>query len=212
MIDRRRRHVRRKKGKPRKKGHQGEKLEPKHPGVVKRLVERIERNQGTPLPSRPEALLQEIFRDTFVCPSAEKGRWGDVQNVVIAGDGTAVRTGASPCGKRVCQCEEQGIKSCQCPRASSDPDASWGWDNYRDSWFYGPHLYEWNDADSPYDLPIYFRLVTGRRHDSVSSVVTLDECLRRYDEWKMSIAILGAAHDVYAIYQLLNTPPATPVP
>lgn len=202
-ITRRRRLLRRKR-KPRKKGKQGEKLEPKHPGVLQRLVERLQRRRGQPLPSRPETLLQQIFRDLFVLPSAQQGLLGDVRHLVIAGDGTPVRTGASPYGKRVCPCKEQGIKSCQCPRAYSDPDASWGWDSYRDCWFYGRHLYEWTAADSPYDLPVYFRLVTARRHDSVSCVVALDECQRLYPQWKVGTAILDSAHDNYPIYQLLH--------
>ena len=202
-IIRRRRLLRRKR-KPHKKARKGEKLEPKHPGVLKRLVERLERHHGQPLLSRPEALLQQVFRDAFVLPSAEKGLLGDVRNLVVAGDGTPVRTGASPYGKRACKCKEQGIKSCQCPRAYSDPDASWGWDSYRDCWFYGRHLYEWTAADSPYDLPLYFRLVTGRRHDSVSCVVSLDEFLRLYGGWRVGTAILDSAHDNYPIYWLLE--------
>lgn len=206
-----RRQKRRQRGKPRKKGRKGEKLDHKRPGVVKRLVERIERRQGKPLPSRPEGLLLEIFRDAFVLPSAAKGLLGDVRNLVLAGDSTPVRTGASPYGKRICTCKEQGIKSCQCPRAYSDPDASWGWDSYRDCWFYGRHLYEWTAADSPYDLPVSFRLVTGRRHDSVSCVVTLDECQRLYPLWKVGTAILDSAHDNYPTYQLLHNRDITAV-
>jgi hypothetical protein len=206
-----RRQQRRKRGKPRKKGPKGEKLDHKRPGVVNRLVERIERHQGKPIPLRPESLLQETFRDVFVRPSAAKGLLGDVHNLVLAGDGTPIKTGASPYGKRICACKEQGIKSCQCPRAYSDPDASWGWDSYRDCWFYGRHFYEWTAADSPYDLPVYFRLVTGRRHDSVSGVVTLDECQRLHAEWTAGTVLLDSAHDNYPTYQMLHNRDITAV-
>ena len=203
--------VRRKRRKPRKRARKGEKLAPNRPGIVKRLVERLERRRDQSLPVRPESLLQQIFRDAFVFPSAQKGLFGDLYRLVIAGDGTPIRTGASPHGKRVCKCKEQGIKSCQCPRAYADPDASWGWDSYRDCWFYGRHLYEWTAADSPYDLPIYLRLVTGRRHDSVSCVVALDEFLRLYSQWRVEIALLDAAHDCYPIYQMLHNRDITAV-
>lgn len=206
-----RRQRRRKHGKPRRKGRKGEKLDYKRPGVIKRLVDRLERDRCRLRPQRPDSLLQEIFRDAFVRPSAQKGLLGDVGNLVLAGDSTPIRTGASPYGKRICNCKEQGIKSCQCPRAYSDPDASMGWDSYRGCWFYGRHLYEWNAADSPYDLPVYFRLVAGRRHDSVSGVVTLDECQRLHVEWTVGAVLLDSAHDNYPTYQMLHNRDITAV-
>lgn len=67
------------------------------------------RRRNQPLPARSEALLQAIFRDAFALPYAHKRLLGDLQNLAAAGDGTPVRTGASPHGKRVWKCKEQGI-------------------------------------------------------------------------------------------------------
>ena len=154
----------------RRKGKMNEKTPLARPGIVGRLVNRILRQKGQPLPARPEDILNNIFQQVFVEASGQKGLLGDTKELVVAGDGTPVRTGASPYGKKICDCKKKGIFNCQCPRRYSDPEAAWGWDSYRECYFYGRHLYEITATSSPHDLPIYLKLVSAKRHDSVSFV------------------------------------------
>jgi hypothetical protein len=90
-----------KKRKPQKK-HDKNKMPPKHPGTVKKLVKEI--LAGRRLDRRPERLLQEIFAQVAVKPSLDLGLIP--QNVSISGDGTCIETGASPYGVKTCGCKD----------------------------------------------------------------------------------------------------------
>ncbi len=70
------------------------------PGIVDRLVKRILRQESKALPARPEDVLTAIFQQVFVQPSGQKGLLGNVEQLVITGDSTPVRTGLIPMVKR----------------------------------------------------------------------------------------------------------------
>ena len=140
--------------KPKKKLKQNEKLPPKHPGSVARLVDKAKLDK---LRTRSlEKFMQLIMKVCVVIPSAERGLLGDVKALAVAFDGTPYYSGASPYGSKVCKCKENGVYACKCDRKFSDPDARWGWDSYRKQWFYGNTLFNVSAADSDYDLPIFF--------------------------------------------------------
>lgn len=188
--------------KPKKGKRKGEKS-PHKPGIVNRLVERFLKRPPR-FKSRPHDLLQQIFKECFVLPSARAGLIGDIEHLRIAGDGTSVRTGASRYGKSTCSCRKQGIFNCSCPRRYSDPDASWGWDSYREEYYYGRGLYAFSAADSLYDLPVFLLLHKAERHDAVAFVPSFFDLLRCYPEFRFEECLLDSAHDAYAIYKLLN--------
>jgi hypothetical protein len=195
--------VRKTRRKPKKGKKKGDKSPLRKPGVVKRLVDRFLKHPPS-FNSRPHDLLQQIFKECFVVPSAKIGLLGNVDNLSIAGDGTSVRTGASRYGKLFCDCRKMKVFNCSCPRKFSDPDASWGWDSYREEYFYGRSLYAFTAADSPYDLPVYLCLHKAQRHDSVAFVYSLFDLLQLYPEFSFSECLLDSAHDAYPIYELLH--------
>jgi hypothetical protein len=166
-----------KKRKPNKKfGNQ--KLPPKHPGIVQKLVDQI--LAGRRLNRRPERLLQEIFANVCVQPSMDLGLVP--LNVSVSGDGTCIATGASPYGRITCECSDF---LCDCPRKFSDPNATWGWDSHNERYFYGYTGYfisTYNRA-LKLDLPLYLRIVDAKRHDSISAVVGLAEFRDLYPLW-----------------------------
>lgn len=188
--------------KPKKGKRKGEKA-PHKPGIVNHLVERFLKHPPR-FKTRPHDLLQQIFRECFVLPSAKLGLLGDIEHLRIAGDGTSVRTGASRYGKSTCACRKQGIFNCDCPRSYSDPDASWGWDSYREEYYYGRGLYAFSAADSPYDLPVFLLFHKAKRHDAVAFVPSFFDLLRCFPEFRFEECILDSAHDAYAIYKLLH--------
>ncbi|MDD3889345.1 MAG: hypothetical protein PHR65_05440, partial [Syntrophomonadaceae bacterium] len=57
-----------------------------------------------------------LFKELFVLHSASLGILGDVNSLCLAGDGTPVRTAAYPRNKRICNCKQNGISNCDCPR------------------------------------------------------------------------------------------------
>ena len=200
MIRLRRKALRPAKGKPKGKVRTGQKLAPKHPGVVKRLVDRA--LKGRSFPRRPERLIQAIFARCCVDQSVALGLIPHPGALVLAGDGSPLRTGTSPAGVKVCHCREQGIYRCSCPRHYPDPDATWGWDSYREVYYYGYSLYELTAADSPYELPVFISLAQACRHDAVLGVVALAQFKELFPHLGVAKAVWDAAHDAYDFYRL----------
>lgn len=158
--------VQKPKPKGRKRTKSGEKLVPKHPGIVKKLVNQV--LKGRILKKQPQRILQLILKECAVKPSSELGLLGDPDNVAVAADGAPLLTGANPYGKKLCECHSKGIFRCNCKRSFTDPNANWGWDSYHEQWFYGHTLYSITSANSPNDLPLLLNLVQASRHDSVT--------------------------------------------
>jgi len=187
--------------KPRKKLKKGEKLPPKHPGIVAKLVKVIKK--GRRFNHRPELILQKIFA-VIVEQSVKLGLIGETLS--ISGDGTCMPTGASPYGKRICGCKDKGIYKCDCKRKFSDPNAAWGWDSHNECYFYGytGYFLSTYNKDLKIDLPVYLRLVDGKRHDSISAVVALAEFRDLNPGLTIDTFISDSASDNHATYDLLD--------
>lgn len=191
-----------KKPKPRDK--QGHETHRPHPGIVAKLVNRLINQPNNPATSNPEYFLNLLLKLLCVNTSAQKGLLGNLKALSIAGDGSKLKTGASHLGVKICTCKSKGIYRCDCPRRLSDPAASWGWDNQDETYVYGRTLYEINAADSPYDLPLFIKLTSCQRSDSVTSVVALAQSINLYPEFNFSIFSGDCAHDNYSFYRLLD--------
>jgi hypothetical protein len=190
--------------KPRKKGKKNEKQEPKNPMITDKLVSRILRSSKIHYGAKPHDTLQQLFKVLFVLPSAEKGLLGDTNSFRMIGDGSPVETGSRFFGKFLCDCRKSGNWKCSCKRQFSDPDATWGWDSYREKYYYGRTLYMFTAADSPYDLPVYPRLFKASQHDSISWICGYQEFRYWYPQWKLGEAVLDSAHDALPIYTMLE--------
>lgn len=195
----------RKLKKPKRKGKKNQKLEPKNPGVVEKLVRRALRNKND-VHYAPKAhdQLQILFQSLFVMKSADDGLLGNTQSLSITGDGTPVVTGGKPYGKFLCNCRKSGNWKCDCERRFSDPDANYGWDSSRERYFYGRNLFMVHASESFYDLPIYPRLYRASKHDSLLFVSTFHELLHWYPDWTFGESILDAAFDAFPIYEMLE--------
>lgn len=188
--------------KPRKKLKAGQKLPPKRSGTVKKLVTKAIR--GKLKNFCPEIILQKFIARCVVDTSATMGILGDTNNFSVAFDGSPFYSGANHYGVKVCDCPSKGIYNCQCPRRFSDPDARWGWDSYRERWFFGSTLFNVTASDSPYDLPIYLKMVQASRHDSITSVFALLDIHKLYPSMRFKNFIADGAMDNYPIYELLE--------
>ena len=195
------------KSKPKEKLKKGEKLPPKNPNVVAKLVNQViedEKRFLKRLSRRPERFLQKIFARVSVDQSIALGLISD--SVSISGDGTCMETGASPYGKKVCKCKECGIYNCTCDRKFSDPNATWGWDSHKERYFYGytGYFISTYNKSLKIDLPLYLRLVQASRHDSVSAIFALTEFRELCPTLHIDTFISDSASDNYATYELLN--------
>lgn len=169
--------------KPKKKLKQNEKLPLIRPGSVKRLVQKV--MDGKLRNFCPERIMQKLLKHCVVDTSAKMGFLGDANVFSFYGDGSPYYSGASHYGVKTCDCRSKGIYNCSCPRRFSDPDAKWGWDSYREQWFFGSTLYGITASDSSYDLPIYLISVQASRHDSISTVFALEDVKALYPDIKL---------------------------
>ena len=190
--------------KPRKKGKRNQKMAPKDPSIVEKLVRRALRQRKVHYAPKAHDRLQRLFKSMFVERSAEKGLLGNLQSLSILADGAPVETGGRPYGKFLCDCRKQGNWKCDCLRKFSDPDADYGWDSSRGKYYYGRNFFMISAAESRYDLPIYPRLYRASKHDSVLLVGTYHELLHWYPEWKFGEGILDSAFDAFPIYEMLE--------
>ena len=187
---------------PRKKLKANQKLPPKRPGVVKRLVKRAIKGKINSF--GPQVVLQKLLARVVVDTSAQMGILGNLRNFSVAFDGSTFLSGASPYGVKKCDCRSKGIYNCTCPRLYSDPDARWGWDSYRERFFYGDTLFNVAASDSPYDLPILIGLVQANRHDSITTIYALTDIFRLFPDLRFKSFLADGAMDNYPTYELLK--------
>lgn len=191
-----------KKRKPAKKYGKNVKTPNRHPNIVARLVDKI--LCGRSFANRPEKTLQTIFARVAVDSSIELGVVP--QSVDVSGDGTCIKTGASPYGVKICDCKSRGIYNCDCSRKFSDPNATWGWDSSKEQYFYGytGYFLSTYNSELKVDIPLSLRLVDAKRNDSVTAVVALNEFKELFPNLTMKTFIHDAACDNYSTYELLD--------
>lgn len=171
-----------------------------HKGVIQRLVDRmikedIRQRANRSSHRKPDYLLERIFKECFVLPSAKLGII-DLENLSVAGDGSKIATYASAYGKKVCNCKDK----CNCPRLFSDRDAKWGWDSFHEVWVYGYGIHELVDLKS--GLPIILPKLTGANiHDGVAAINLVGEAVRQ--GYRIRHSVFDSAYDNYHFYRLL---------
>jgi len=111
--------------KPKKPSNQSEKLPPKHPNVVKNIVDRI--INGREVSLGPQRVVSLLFSEVTVKPSIKMGLIEP--NAKITSDGAPAESPSNPYSKKICDCSKKGIRRCGCKRRFSDPSAGWGWDS-----------------------------------------------------------------------------------
>lgn len=191
------------KKKKKKKLKKGEKLPPKDPGIVRKLINRF-LQRGAKKKYLPADRLFEFFQSQILNVSANLGLLGNLDSLSVAGDGTPVVTCSLLRSKPSCECYAQGIAKCDHPRLFSQPDCNSGWDSSREKYYNGYSLYMISACDSMYDLPLYPRLQPASRHDSVSFATGSIEFAQRFTLGTINRFLLDAAHDAEAIYELLE--------
>jgi hypothetical protein len=163
--------------------------------ITQQLKEELLERQAD---ERPRDLLQRLEDILFQCaviPSAKRGLLGDPQAWLLGGDGSALPSGASPSGKPTCQCRKLGIFTCQCDRFYSDPTANWGWDSYRECYYFGHTFYQHLHSSSGHDLPVHVLITQASESDFILSLKSLDRLIKTARENQLDIRIEAAAYD-----------------
>lgn len=171
------------------------------------LKEQLLAAKDQPRPRDFLARLEDLLMKAAVLPSARRGLLGNLGHLVVCGDGSALVTGASHTGKASCQCRQQGVFRCDHPRFYPDHTADWGWDSYREVYYFGHTFYQHMVNHGGHDLPVHVLLGPASESDFTLSMKSLDRMLKAFAEHDLpvsvSAAVYDAGHDGRGNYQYL---------
>jgi hypothetical protein len=187
-----------------------------HAHILERLADRVLTRPARPvifgqwrtnLAALPvyQRTLQEVFYTVFVSTSVTQGLI-DLTDLHVAGDGTHLETWANAHGHKLCTCDncaKARAEHCACARRFHDPQASWGWDSYRERYVYGHGLYELTAYSLRHacQLPLVINVLDNHRHDSVAYLAAMHEAVDLLG-FHIQTASLDKAHDALALYRL----------
>ena len=183
--------------------------------ITKKLKDNLQKSADQPRPDDLPKRLEDILIQCAIIPSAKRGLLGDTNSINISGDGSALPSGANPYGKPSCNCREKGIYDCNCHRYYSDPTANWGYDSYRDTYYFGHTYYQYVVSISGHDLPLPSSIAPAAETDFTLSMNNMDRLIKALKEngleWKIKYAIHDAGHDSRGNYQYLLDCGITPI-
>jgi len=139
--------------------------------------------------------LENLLMKLAVIPSAKRGLLGDLKNLIISGDGSALETGANCYGSPTCDCRQKGIYKCEHDRFYRDATANWGWDCYRECYYFGHTFYQHCVSSNGHDLPVHILLSQATESDFTLSVKSLDRFIKASKENSLDISIYAASYD-----------------
>jgi len=152
--------------------------------------------------------LNTLLFHTVILNSASLGLFGDCTQLILAGDGSCLPTGANRFGQTTCDCRSRGIFKCDHIRLFSDATAEISFDAYRNAFYFGHNLYHLVYSGGGYDLPILNNIAPANHADFTLSIKSLvlfmDLCKLYAPHWKMDIFIGDGHHDSYGIHRFLH--------
>ena len=157
-----------------------------------RNIEKIEEQR---LPSDFLNRLERLLFKIAIVPSAKFGLLGDLDKLIISGDGTNLETQANFRGKPTCKCHEVGIKKCDCDRLYSDPQATWGWNSHQERYFFGYHAHAIVANSDNHDLPLHVFVDNANAKDPVMGVKAIHRLKKLFEEFLPSAQIYAGAFD-----------------
>jgi len=179
-----------------------EKVTKRHIKIVTKLADRFQRiaenSQEFHIP-QAEKMVNDILE--LCCLNESQSRkLLDKQHLNVSGDGSKLRAYSKTNGKRICKCQTY---SCDCQRFFNSPDASWGYDAYRNCYIFGYNLYQVNNwsTEHKYELPVYLMMVTGSRHDSVPGMFAINRMTQSIG-YGLDNGCFDAAHDATDFYRI----------
>jgi hypothetical protein len=186
-----------------------------HDSLTHHLNAELTAQAAQPSPRDLQQRLEDLLFHLALAPSAHRGLLGDLQQLVVCGDGSSLVTGASATGRAACQCRAQGIYQCDCARFYADAKADWGWDSYREVYYCGHTYYQYLVSTKGRDLPVHVTLGPASESDFTLSLKSLDrfqKTLREHDvKWRVRTVVYDSGHDSLGIYQYLQERQRQPV-
>jgi len=98
---------------------------------------------------------------------------------------------------------------------TADPTADWGWDSYRDVYFFGHTYYHHVISTSGHDLPVHVTIGPASETDFTLSLKSLDRFLKACRDHELPLTVSSVAydagHDALGIYEYLGAQSIDPV-
>lgn len=183
--------------------------------VTERLAQELLAAADQPRPQELLTRLEDLLFTCGVLPSVQRGLLGDLQALVLCGDGATLPTGASPHGRPTCDCRAQGIFRCDHERFYSDATATWGYDAYRDTYFFGHRYFPHCVVTPEHTLPVHLLLAPGHVTDCTMGPTSLDRFLKTCAAHALPVTVRATVYDsgldAHGIYQFLHAKTIAPV-
>lgn len=168
-----------------------------------------------PRPDDFNKILEDLLIQTGILPSIQENLITNIDNMIAAGDGTTVKTNASPAGKPTCSCHSEGIRNCEHPRLYSSPTAQFCHDHHHDCFYFGDRAYHFVTSEGGHDFPLITIMPGGNETDYTLSLKAIDRFIKAADENDLNINIShfcgDGHHDAYAHYDYLKEKNILPV-
>lgn len=183
--------------------------------LTQQLTQQTIAAAAQPRPQDLQKRLEDALLQTAVIPSAQRGLLGDPDRITLCGDGSSLYTGACAAGKPSCQCRTQRIYRCDCDRFYSDPTADWGWDSYREVYYFGHTYYQHMVSSSGHDLPVHLTIGQASESDFTLSIKSLDRFSKACAENQLDLKVFAtgydSGHDALGNYEFLLAKQIRPV-
>lgn len=183
--------------------------------LSERLAQDLLATSEQPRPQELLTRLEDLLCTCAVVPSAQRGLLGNLQALVLCGDSAALPTGASPHGHPACDCRAQGIFRCDHERFYRDPTATWGYDAYRDTYFFGHRYFQHCVVTEDHTLPVQVLVEPAHATDFTMGPTSLDRLLKTCTAHQLSVRVRAAVYDsgqdALGIYHFVQAKQIAPV-
>jgi hypothetical protein len=120
-----------------------------------------------------------------------------------------------PQGQPTCDCRAQGLFRCDHDRFYRDPTATWGYDAYRDTFFFGHRYFQHCVVTPAHTLPVHVGIAPGHVTDFTMGPTSLDRFLKTCTAHALPVAVRAVVYDsgldAHGIDQFLQAKTITPI-
>jgi len=188
-----------------KKEKDAKKLEDDGRAKTVKLCEKLINETELPNPDDLQNRLQELLNKLAIEESIKR-KLIDPANLETCGDGSCLETGASPHGKPICDCRKNGNYKCSCDRLYTDKTADWGYDSYREIYYFGDKFYQITTSNSRHDLALSISIYPASHTDFTMGMETYDRFIKSSRSLGITItkAVMDAGHDGIGVYEYFD--------
>ena len=189
-------------------------LDPNH-SQSEKLAGKLLENSEEPRPMDMHRILEDLHIHLGVIPSIQEDLISDLENLVISGDGSILKTAASGVGKPTCSCRSEGVYKCDHDRCYTSPTAKWCFDHHRYCYIFGDRYYHLVVTQGGHDFPLLSHMPGGNESDYTLSLTSFDRFLKAARENGLDINVSAFCgdghHDAQAHYQYFGEKEVIPI-